>query len=228
MRGFLREVKRKRGKGLAALSLCAALLLSTFSFAQEETQQANSGTSSASSAQPAHDYPKEIRGYKVELANVELKQPTAKGNADSSPDEANTNSLLQLGDPSVKRLTPLGVTLEVPVTVAPVKQGGRVDFLTFEDMVVNGTSVTVSEYNHSFDLPNDHPVTLPEPVTIEISMPRAMLSVLGEWNKPKQFWPVTGRVYVFGHFKKFLFKFKRVVPVELNISFKNPLRNSDE
>jgi hypothetical protein len=227
MRGFLREVKRKREKGLAALGLCAALLLSTFSFAQEEARQANA-PASASSAQPARDYPKEIRGYKVELANVEVKQQAAKDSADSSPEEASTDSLLQLGQPRVKRLTPLGVTLEVPVTVAPVKQGGRVDFLTFEDMVVNGTTVTVSEYNHSFDLPNDHPVTLPEPVTIEISTPRAMLSVLGEWNKPKQFWPVTGRVYVFGHFKKFLFKFKRVVPVELNISFRNPLKSSDE
>ena len=55
-----------------------------------------------------------------------------------------------------------------------------------------------------------------------------MLTVLGEWNKPKDVWPVTGRVYVFGHFKKFLFKFKRVVPVELNISFKNPLRSKSE
>jgi hypothetical protein len=222
----LRVVKIIREKRLAALAVCAALLLSPFTFAQEETRQANSGASA--STQPARDYPKEIRGYKVELANVEIKQQAAKGNADSSPDEASISTLLQLGEPRVKRLTPLGVTLEVPVTVAPVKQGGHVDFLTFEDMVVNGTSVTVSEYNHSFDLPNDHPVTLPEPVTIEISTPRAMLSVLGEWNKPKQFWPVTGRVYVFGHFKKFLFKFKRVVPVELNISFKNPLKNSDE
>ena len=74
----------------------------------------------------------------------------------------------------------------------------------------------------------NHPVTLPEPVIIEISTPRAMLSVIGEWNKPKDMRPLTGRVYVFGHFKKFLFKFKRVVPVELNISFRNPLKSSDE
>jgi len=210
---------------LAALTVCAMLLLSTFSFAQEE-QQANS-TASAS-APAAHDYPKEIRGYKVELANVEVKKQTAKGNADTSSDGADLTSLIRLGEPRVKGLTPLGVTLEVPVTVSPVKQGGHVDFLTFEDMVVNGTTVTVSEYNHSFDLPNDRPVTLPEPVIIEISTPRAMLSVIGEWNKPKDMRPLTGRVYVFGHFKKFLFKFKRVVPVELNISFRNPLKSSDE
>lgn len=220
----MREGKGNKVGRLVALGLCAALLLSTFSFAQERPAR----TGAPASISNARDYPKEIRGYKVELANVEVKKQAAKGSGDSSDNESDPNTLIQLGEPHVKSLTPLGVTLEVPVTVQPVKQGGRVDFLTFEDMVVNGTVVSVSEYNHSFDLPNDRPVTLPEPVVIEISTPRAMLSVLGEWNRPKEFWPVTGRVYVFGHFKKFLFKFKRVVPVELNISFRNPLKSSDE
>src|SRR3954469_10683695 len=132
MRVRLREQSRKKGRRWAALSLCAALLLlSTFSAAQE--QRSNSDPSAA--AAPARDYPKEIRGYKVELANVEVKRPTAKGTADNSPDEENSNSLIQLGEPRVKGLTPFGVTLEVPVTVSPVKQGGHVDFLTFEDMI---------------------------------------------------------------------------------------------
>jgi hypothetical protein len=208
----LREERRKRRGLFIALGLCATLLLSAFSSAQQ-------GSSTA------RDYPKEIRGYKVEVANVEVKKQNARGNAASPQEEASAPSLIRLGEPRVKSLSPLGVTLEVPVTVAPVKQGGHVDFLTFEDMVVNGTTVTVNEYNHSFDLPNDNSVTLPEPVTIEISTPRAIFSVLGEWNQPKDVWPVTGRVYVFGHFKKFLFKFKRVVPVELNLLFRNPLKN---
>jgi hypothetical protein len=38
-------------------------------------------------------------------------------------------------------------------------------------------------------------------------------------------WPVTGRVYVFGRFKKFLFSFKRVVPVELSLTLPNPLKS---
>ena len=209
----LREERRKRRGLFIALGLCATLLLSAFSSAQQQ------------GASTARDYPKEIRGYKVEVANVEVKKQNARGNAASPQEEASAPSLIRLGEPRVKSLSPLGVTLEVPVTVAPVKQGGHVDFLTFEDMVVNGTTVTVNEYNHSFDLPNDNSVTLPEPVTIEISTPRAIFSVLGEWNQPKDVWPVTGRVYVFGHFKKFLFKFKRVVPVELNLLFRNPLKN---
>ena len=205
---------------IAALTLCAIVFLSTLSFAQT-----NSGTifSTSSTTPVPHTYPKEIRGYKVELAKVELKKPNAKEAKKSASDETDTDDLIQLGEPRVASISPFGITLEVPVTVAAVKQGGHVDFLTFEDMMVNGTPVTVNEYQHPFDLPNDHPMTLPNSVSIYISTPRAMLGAIGEWRQPKSVWPVTGRVYVFGHFKKFLFNFKRVVPVELNLSFKNPL-----
>ena len=204
--------------------LCALLFLSTFSFAQQAEAKSKTGSSGIRSVE--RDYPKEIRGYKVERARVELKkQPGAKDKT-SSTDEP--DDLIRLGDPRVVRVTPLGITLEVQVTVAPVKQGGRVDFLTFEDMTVNGTPVTLNEYHHSFELPTHAPLTLPEPVTIYINSPRVLLGAIGEWRQPKDLWPVTGRVYVFGRFKKFLFNFKRVVPVELNLSFKNPLKSKAE
>jgi hypothetical protein len=218
MKSRLREKTKQRHTGALAL-LCATLWLSAFGFAQQPA--ANS--SSSHPQLPARTYPKEIHGYKVELARVELRKQDSK--ADNAADETDAEgALIQLGEPKVTSLSPLGIGLEVPVTVAAVKQGGRVDFLTFEEMTVNGTTVTVNEYNHSFDLPTREPVTLPAPVSIYISTPRALLGALGEWNQPKDVWPVTGRVYVFGHFKKFLFKFKRVVPVELNLSFRNPLK----
>jgi hypothetical protein len=180
-------------------------------------------------------YPKEIRGYKLERAKVEVKRPktpppesadaaNVKGNSAAS-DENGADALVEIGEPSVARVTPLGVTIEVPVTVAAVKQGGRVDFLVFEDMLVNGTPVTIEEYQHSFDIPNDHPRQLPRPVRLFISTPRTVLGALGELTNTKESWPVTGRVYVFGRFKKFLFKFKRVVPIELDLSLPNPLTN---
>jgi len=207
MKSRLRTGTKKRR--LAALALCATLYLSAFGFAQ----------------QPAHVYPKEIRGYKVELARVEIKKQKGKAE-DATRATEDEDALIQLGEPKVTSVSPLGIGLEVPVTVAAVKQGGRVDFLTFEEMTVNGTTVTVNEYNHSFELPTREPITLPAPVSIYISTPRALWGALGEWTKPKDIWPVTGRVYVFGRFKKFLFKFKRVVPVELDLSFRNPLKNS--
>jgi hypothetical protein len=189
-------------------------------------------------------YPKEIRGYKVERTVVEVKRPEAKnrqtGN-DQSPRENNNSGgqrnaesnsegdvdeLIQLGKPQLARVTPLGITFEVPIVVSAVKQSGHVDFLVFEDMVVNGTSVDIDEYHHSFDLPNKQPLTLREPLRFYIYLPSALLAALGDWSDTKETWLVTGRVYVFGKFKKSVFSFKRVVPVELNLSMRNPLRKS--
>lgn len=182
------------------------------------------GTKPDASGASAKTYPKEIRGYKVERAKVEIKKQQGEKN-DKAADEASADAdaLIQFGDASIARMTPLGITLEVPVTVAAVKQKGHVDFLTFEDMVVNDISVTVEDYNHPFDLPTDRPTQLPQPVRLFISTTSALMGALGEWNDSKAVWPVTGRVYVFGQYKKFLFKFKRVVPVELSLSLKNPL-----
>jgi hypothetical protein len=186
-------------------------------------------------------YPKEIRGYKVERTVVEIKKPESKTqrprrvNAPNQSNETNqsdsvagsdgdVDQLIVLGKPQLVRATPLGITLEVPIVVSAVKQGGKVDFLVFEDMVVNGTSVNVDEYHHSFDLPNNDPLTLRDPLRFYIYLPSALLAALGDWSDAKETWPVTGRVYVFGKFKKSVFSFKRVVPVELKLTMRNPLR----
>ncbi|HJZ83238.1 MAG TPA: hypothetical protein VKD91_22915, partial [Pyrinomonadaceae bacterium] len=110
------------------------------------------------------------------------------------------------------------------IVVAPVKQSGRVDFLVFEDMNINGRSVEIDEYHHKFDLPSKTPATLQSPLRIYIYLPSALLAAIGEWTDSQKTWPVTGRVYVFGKFKKSVFTFKRVVPVELNMTMRNPLR----
>jgi hypothetical protein len=187
----------------------------------------------------ARTYPKEIRGYKVERTVVEIKKPEAKtqqpgnrrtgndgvdqGNSAANSD-AYVDELIQLGTPQLTRVTPLGITFEVPIVVSPVKQNGRVDFLVFEDMVVNGTSVNIDEYHRAFDLPNKQPLTLREPLSFYIYLPSAMLAALGDWSDAKETWPGTGRVYVFGKFKKGPFSFNRVVPVELNLTMRNPLK----
>jgi hypothetical protein len=215
--------------------MCAliAVLFAHASLAVPQQQQqsspplvAPSSTSSSASASAPRTFPKEIRGYKVARAKVEVKKPKdSKGqNQATGSTTTDADALIQFGEPRIAKMTPLGITMEVPVTVAAVKQGGHVDFLTFEDMVVNGTAVTIEDYMRPFDLPNKQPVLLPEPVQVFISAPRALLGALGEWNSSKDVWPVTGRVYVFGRFKKFLFSFKRVVPVELSLTLPNPLK----
>ena len=192
-------------------------------------------------------YPKEIRGYKVERTVVEVKkpdkgrksgndtsqagnnsggQPNRDGQASDSNSESDVDALIKFGKPQLARVTPLGITFEVPIVVSPVTQSGHVDFLVFEDMVVNGSSVEIGEYHRAFDLPNRDPLTLGEPLRFYIYLPSALLAALGDWSDSKEIWPVTGRVYVFGKFKKSIFSFKRCIPVELNLSMRNPLRES--
>ena len=197
-------------------------------------------------------YPKEIRGYKVERAAVELKSTEAKkpakadkpakpnqdGNTSKSSNgssshgadpaspatDAQVDQLITFGSPSIARVTPLGITFNVPVVVAPIKQSGKVDFLLFEDMMVNDHSIEIDEYHREFDLPTKKPLTLNQPLRFFIYTPVAALAAVGEWSNSRESWPVTGRVYVCGKYKKFLFSLKRCVPVELNLTMRNPLR----
>ncbi|HEY0404779.1 MAG TPA: hypothetical protein VGC89_03575 [Pyrinomonadaceae bacterium] len=211
MRGMLKKSLRR-----ATAIVLASLLLAGVAWPQQQPKPAERA------------YPKEIRGYKIERAKVEIRpQKTdaeTKNGAQAASVAEETDALIQFGEPRVARVTPLGLTLEVPITIAPVRQGGHVDFLAFEEMVVNGTPVTVDEYDHPFELPNKTALTLREPIRLFISAPRVLLGALDEWGNSKEVWPVTGRVYVFGRFKKFLFKFKRAVPIELSLSLSNPLR----
>ena len=200
----------------------------------------------------SHEYPKEIRGYKVERAAIELKSRESEKRAKSTNKSAassnssvtattagtlptptpavtpgsdsNVDQLITFNAPSLARVTPLGITLNMPVVVAPIKQSGHVDFLLFEDMTVNNHSVEIEEYRRGFDLPTKKPLTLREPLRFFISLPTATLAAISEGLNSQETWPVTGRVYVCGKYKKFVLSFKRCVPVELNLTMKNPLR----
>ena len=178
--------------------------------------------------------PKKVRGYKVHSAEVEMKKPeSSKKKLDKKAEKEKFERdeydeteplLVRLGDPELVGVTPLGVTFDVPVILAPVKHEGDVDLLVFEDMMVNETPVTIDDYVHPFKLPNKEPLTLTPSVRIFVSTPQAVLRTIDDVFNSKEVWPVTGRIYVCGHFKKFLFTFERAVPVELQTSVKNPLR----
>jgi hypothetical protein len=112
----------------------------------------------------------------------------------------------------------------MPVVIAPIKQSGHVDFLLFEDMTVNNHSVEIEEYRRGFDVPTKKPLRLREPLRFFISLPTATLAAISEGINSQETWPVTGRVYVCGKYKKFVLSFKRCVPVELNLTMTNPLR----
>jgi hypothetical protein len=179
--------------------------------------------------QSTKDYPKTIRGYKVAKASVVVTKPAPSAvTGDSSAGTDSDDAIVQLGDFSVARITPLGITLELPVTVSAVKQGGHVDFLTFEDVIVNGTEVAIDDYYHQFELPTKEISTLPAPIRVYISLPGVVMGAIDEWSDSKESWRVSARVYVFGRYRKFLMKFKRVVPVELDLEIPNPLRRGEK
>jgi hypothetical protein len=142
------------------------------------------------------------------------------------PADPSVDQLITFGTPSLARVTPLGITLNMPVVVAPITQSGHVDFLLFEDMTVNNYSVEIEEYRRGFDLPTKKPLTLREPLRFYISLPTAALAAMDEGVSSMETWPVTGRIYVCGKYRKFVFSFKRCVPVELNLTMKNPLRRN--
>jgi hypothetical protein len=176
------------------------------------------------SAQTTSDdnLPKEVQGYKVQRARVELKK--SKDSKKEKDDEEIDEVLIRLGEPKLVGVSPLGVTFDLPVIMAAIKQQGDVDRLVFEDMRVNETPVTVEDYTQPFKLPNKEALTLIPPLRVFVSTPQAVLTTIDEFLNSKEVWPVTGRIYVCGHYKKFLFKFKRAVPVELQSSIKNPIR----
>ena len=67
-------------------------------------------------------------------------------------------------------------------------------------------------------------LSLDPPLRIFVSTPQAVLRTIDEVFNSKEVWEVTGRIYVCGNFKKFLLKFKRAVPVELQTTINNPTR----
>jgi hypothetical protein len=126
------------------------------------------------------------------------------------------------------QITPLGISLEIPIVVSPVRQKGRVDFLLFESVTVNGSSVEIDEYHRAFNLPNKVPLTLTEPLRFYVHLPSAAMAAIDEATNSKREWPLTGTVYVFGRFNKSIFRFKRCIPIELNLLVRNPLRNTSQ
>ncbi len=174
-----------------------------------------------SSAAPAQKLPDEIRGYKIYRAKISVRNES-----DKSPQsvENETEALVKVGEPEVVDVSLTGVTLEITVDINSLDQSGTIDFLTFKDFRINGLAVAVEEYRESFDIKKDQPIILPKPVKIFVGTGQTLRGALGEFKDSKNEWTVTGTVFVFGRFKKSFIKFKRVVPVEINIKIENPLR----
>ena len=167
----------------------------------------------------AQDYPKKIRGYKVQKTKISVKNVGEK-----TEDRDDSEAFVTLGEPKVSNVSITGVTLEITVEVSAVEHSGKVEFLTFKDFRVNGMSVDIEEYQNSFEFEKNKKFMLPKPVKIFVGTGQSVIGMLGQIAAPKEEWNITGTVFVFGKFKKAGFKFKRVVPVPVNIKIKNPVK----
>jgi hypothetical protein len=157
----------------------------------------------------AQELPDRIRGYKVYKGEVKA-----------------SDAIFKLDDPQIVGLSIASVTLEISGQVTSLKQAGTIDFLTFKDFKVNGLQVEIQEYKEPFELKKNQTTKLPKPITISLNLAQAMRGAIDEGRQRQELWPVSGRIFIFGRFKKFGFKFKRVVPVDVNLQIKNPLRAS--
>lgn len=168
----------------------------------------------------AQNLPDEIRGYKVYQAKVSVKTQTSENTRTA----ANQSELfVKIGEPELVKISLTGVTFELSAEINALNQSGRVDFITFKDFRINDLIVSIEEYKESFEIKKNQPTILPQPVKILVGAKQTLRGALEEFRDSKQEWTVTGTVFVFGHFKKSFLKFKRVVPIQVNLKIKNPL-----
>lgn len=220
---------------------------------QHSTQQRRSQTTRADAdfaARPlqqsstSRPLPKTVRGYKVERVQIKLKGRASKGkdegnnvsrssddsrrdqhrdrSADDGDEEA-ARALIRFGEPRVVSFSLFKIELDFPVEIAAVEQRGRIDWLVFEAITINGVAVEIADYARGFHLPNELPLRLPEPLRVTVATPRALLATFDELRQPRSDWKIGGRVYALGRFKKFFFTFRRAVPIELDLSVPNPI-----
>ena len=167
----------------------------------------------------SQEMPGKIRGYKVYAAKISVSaaRPSETPEADAS---------VKIGDPELVEAGLTGITFELPANILAAKQSGKIDFFTFHDVKVNGIAVEVEEYRHPFSFRKGEPVSLPKPARISLPITGMVQAAWQEMRDSKGDWTVTGRVFVFGRFRKFGMYHKRVVPVDFEVKIKNPLRNN--
>lgn len=166
----------------------------------------------------AQDLPSNIRGYKL----YNTKMLVVDGTKTVKPDESHI--ALKLGETNIVDIGFSGATAEVGAEITSVGRSGKVDFVTFRDFTVNGIALDIEEYNQPFEFKKGLSVTLPKPARVNVKTTSLAKGALKQLTDPKEDWAVKGTILVFGRFKKFGFTFKRVVPVKVDLTIKNPLK----
>ncbi len=165
--------------------------------------------------------PSKIRGYRVYDAAVTIVNAN-----DLTVNSREPDAVVKLLDPRIVSIGVFGAVIRIGAEVTATKQSGRVDFMTFDDIRVNGIAIEVEEYANPFKFREDEIATLPAPAIISIKTANLAIAAYKEIVESKRDWAVTGTVFVFGKFKKFGISFKCVVPVKIDLTIKNPLKKT--
>jgi len=166
-----------------------------------------------SSSTFSQNLPDKIRGYKVHRDNISVNTQTG-----------DTDAAVKVGDPEVVDVSLNGVTFELPVELTANSQSGKVEFVTFHDVRVNGIKVEPEEYSHKFEFRKGQLVKPPDPVRIFLPASGMVKAAWQEMTESRADWKVTGRVFVFGKFRRYGFYHKRVVPIDISFTIPNPVR----
>ena len=161
----------------------------------------------------AQPLPDKIRGYKVHRDKISVN--TSLSDAEAA---------VHVGDPKLDDVSLTGITLELPAEFTAKYQSGKVEMITFHDLRVNGIKVEVDEYAHRFEFKKGEKALVPKPVRIFIPASSVVKAAWQEMTESKAEWSVTGRVFVFGRFRRYGFYHKRVVPIDVVLRIKNPLK----
>ncbi len=165
-----------------------------------------------------NNLPDKIRGYKVHKTDVSVLRKGAVTDGSEG-----IKVFVDLGKPKPSGLSLFGITFDISASVDVRGQSGTVDFITFSDIRINGKTVTVSEHQTSFRFKKKKSVQLEPPIRVSVGAFSTLRTALEELTDSKDHWQITGRALVFGKFKKGFFKFKRVIPVDINLRLENPL-----
>jgi hypothetical protein len=164
----------------------------------------------------AQELPSKIRGYKVYNANIVFSGAIAV-------DPSDADVTVRLSKPKVTEMGLMSAAVEVGVELTALDRAGKAEFMTFKDFRVNGIPFDVEEYTEPFCFKKGETIALVKPVRITIKTVNLARGALKELTDPKTIWAVTGNLFVFGKFKKFGFMFKRVIPVKVALTLKNPI-----
>ena len=138
------------------------------------------------------------------------------------PSEA-VRGAVRFGTPRPVEVTWSELVVDVPVVVRPVGVSGTVESITFSDLRLNGIPFEIDPYTASFDLPEDEPASLAQPLRLRVKFSRVAPGVLEEALMPSDSLRLTGGVAVEGTFRKWFLTVRRKVEVPIDEQGPNPI-----